>query len=126
MVRTNWYYNIDNDTTAINVSSIVRFYPEIRKIGIFLTFYRDDQFINAECWIDENSKSPEKLCVKKETSFLDDENLEKHMVDWLDKQVKAKDNLNFCSKSSSIGRIEKSYPVLFRAIQKFVYNEVFS
>ena len=57
MVRKNWYYSIEKNKipTAINVSSVVRFYPEIRKIGIFLAFYRDNQFINAECWIDENS-----------------------------------------------------------------------
>ena len=127
MVRKNWYYDIDKNKIpkAINVSSVVRFYPEIRKIGIFLAFYRDNQFINAECWIDENSNSLEKLCFKKEANFLDDENLEKHMVDSLDKRAKAKDNLNFCSKSSSIECIEKSYPDLFSAMQEFVRKEVF-
>ena len=127
MVRKNWYYRIEKNKipTAINVSSVVRFYPEIRKIGIFLAFYRDNQFINAECWIDENSNFPEKLCFKKEAHFLDDENLEKHMVDCLDKRAKAKDNLNFCSKPSSIERIEKSHPDLFCAMQKFIRKEVF-
>lgn len=127
MVRKNWYYSIEKNKipTAINVSSVVRFYPEIRKIGIFLAFYRDNQFINAECWIDENSNFPEKLCFKKEAHFLDDENLEKHMVDCLDKRAKTKDNLNFCSKPSSIERIEKSHPDLFCAMQEFVRKEVF-
>ncbi len=127
MVRKNWYYSIEKNKipTAINVSSVVRFYPEIRKIGIFLAFYRDNQFINAECWIDENSNFPKKLCFKKEAHFLDDENLEKHMVDCLDKRAKSKDNLNFCSKPSSIERIEKSHPDLFCAMQEFVRKEVF-
>ena len=126
MVRKNWCYNKNKITRAINVSSVVRFYPEIRKIGIFLAFYRYNRFINAECWIDENSNSPEKLCFKKEASILDDGDLEKHMVNWLDKRAKPKEDLNFCYKSSSIERIEKSYPDLFSAIQEFVYDEVFS
>lgn len=47
------------------------------------------------------------------------------MVDCLDKRAKAKDNLNFCSKPSSIERIEKSHPDLFCAMQEFVRKEVF-
>lgn len=128
MVRKNWYYNVNenNVSVAINVSSVIRFYPGIRKIGIFLAFYRDNQFINAECWIDENSNSFESPCFENDANLLDDENLEVNMADWLDKRAKVKDELNFCSVHYSIKTIEELNPDLFNAIKKFVWDEVYS
>ena len=128
MVRKNWYYNKNknNIPTAINVSSDVRFYPKIRKIGIFLAFYRSNQFINAECWIDENSRSFDKFNLISDNNFLDDESLEMHMANWLDKQSETIYDFNSCSKHFSIEDIEKCFPDLFGAIQQFVWNEVYS
>ena len=127
MVRKNWYYHVNGNNVpiAINVSADVRFYPGIRKSGIFLAFYRNNQFINAECWIDENSNSFEGPCFENEANLLDDENLEIHMADWLDKRAKAKDDFIFNSEPSSIERVEKKHPDLFRAIHKFVKDEVY-
>ena len=128
MVRKNWYYteNKNNIPTAINVSSVVRFYPKIRKIGIFLAFYRYNQFINVEYWIDENSRSFDKPNLISGNKFLDDEHLETRMANWLDKRAKEIYGCDFKSKHFSLKGIEKSYPDLFGRIHKLIWNIVYS
>jgi len=128
MVRKNWYYNENknNIPTAINVSSVVRYYQENKKIGIFLAFYRYNQFINAECWIDENSKSFDKFNLINDANFLDDELLEMHMANWLDKQSKTIYDFNSCSERIFIKNIKTCFPDLFEAIRQIVWNEVYS
>lgn len=126
MARENWYCvkNADDIPEAINVTSVVRCYPLIRKIGLFLAFYHNDQFVNAECWIDENLNSLK--CFENDARYLDDENLSIHMAKWLDNQANELQDFIFGSKCFSIKGVKKCYPDLFTTIRKFVWDKVYS
>lgn len=126
MARENWYYvkNANDIPEAINVISVVRYYPLIRKIGLFLAFYRNDQFVNAECWIDENLNSLK--CFENDAGYLDDENLSIHMAKWLDKRMNETYNCRCCPEFFSIKGVEKFYPGLFGLIRNFVWDKVYS
>lgn len=125
MARENWYYvkNANDIPEAINVISVVRYYPLIRKIGLFLAFYRNDQFVNAECWIDENLNSLK--CFENDAGYLDDENLSIHMAKWLDNRADELQNFSFGSKYFSIKGVEECYPNLFEVVRKFVWDKVY-